>query len=118
MTLTGRAIDTDSPAGFTGSDSILVTAAEAGEYRVAVEPSDPKADAGLYVIRLAEIRPTVAEDLQVNEAALKVRQLAEKAASLRARGTQEERRQAVLKLDFDASRENATGGSLADWTTY
>jgi CHAT domain-containing protein/tetratricopeptide (TPR) repeat protein len=88
-------IDTDSPAGFTGSDSILVTAAEAGEYRVAVEPSDPKADAGRYVIRLAEIRPTVAEDFRINEAALKIRQLAEKAESLRGRGTREERRQAA-----------------------
>ena len=88
-------IDTDTPAGMSGGDSLLVTAAEAGQYKVAVEPSDPKADAGRYTIKLAEIRPTVAEDFQINEAAGKIRRLAEKAESLRGRGTREERRQAA-----------------------
>jgi CHAT domain-containing protein/Flp pilus assembly protein TadD len=88
-------IDTDSPAGFSGSDLILVTAAGAGEYRVEVTPSDPKADAGRYTIRLAEIRPTAAEDFQVNEAAAKIRRLAEQAKTLSGKGTREERRQAA-----------------------
>lgn len=88
-------IDTDTPAGFNGSDSILVTATDDGEYRVAVEPSDPKAEPGRYVIKLAEVRPTLAEDFQINEAAAKIRQLAEKAENLRGRGTREERRRAA-----------------------
>ncbi|HYJ47049.1 MAG TPA: tetratricopeptide repeat protein, partial [Pyrinomonadaceae bacterium] len=88
-------IESDSRAGFTGSDSILVTAADAGDYRVAVEPSDPKADAGRYVIRLAEVRPTSAEDFQVNEAASKILRLEEEAQSLSMRGTREERRRAA-----------------------
>ncbi len=88
-------IESDSRAGFTGSDSILVTAADAGDYRVAVAPSDPDADAGRYVIRLAEVRPTSAEDFQVNEAAAKILRLAEEAELLRGRGTREERRRAA-----------------------
>ena len=88
-------IETDSPAGFTGKDWILVTAAEAGEYKIAVEPTDSKAVAGRYIVTLAEIRPTVAEDNLINEAAMKIQKLAEKASTLRGRGTREERRQAV-----------------------
>jgi CHAT domain-containing protein len=87
-------IETDSPAGMTGKDWILVTAIEAGEYKIAVEPASPKAAVGKYVIKLAEIRPTVAEDNQTNEATLQIAKLAEKAGTLRGRG-REERRQAA-----------------------
>jgi len=88
-------IETDSPSGFLGEDLILVTAFDAGEYKIAVKPTDDRADTGRYTIKLAEIRPTVAEDFQINEAAMKIRQLAEKAGSLRAKGMREERRQAA-----------------------
>lgn len=88
-------IETDSRAGFTGSDWILVTAADEGEYGVAVAPSDPKADAGRYTIRLTDVRPTVAEDFQINEAAAKILRLAEEAETLSRRGTREERRRAA-----------------------
>ncbi|MEP6900994.1 MAG: CHAT domain-containing protein [Actinomycetota bacterium] len=88
-------IETDSPTGFSGKDLILVTANETGEYKIAVESSDEQADAGRYVIKLAEIRPTVAEDNQINEAAIKIRNLARQAETLRGRGTREERRQAA-----------------------
>lgn len=88
-------IESDSRAGFNGSDSILVTAADAGDYRVAVAPSDSEADPGRYVIRLAEVRPTAAEDFQVNEAAAKILRLAKEAEALSRRGTREERRQAA-----------------------
>ncbi|HEY0429807.1 MAG TPA: CHAT domain-containing protein [Pyrinomonadaceae bacterium] len=88
-------IETDSPAGFSGKDLILVTAREAGEYKIAVEPTDEQADAGKYEIKLAEIRPTVAEDNQINEAATKIRQLAGQAEILRVKPTREERRQAA-----------------------
>ena len=88
-------IETDSPAGMKGADSILVTATGAGEYKIAVAPTDEEADAGKYVIKLAEIRPTVAEDFQINEAALKIRELAKKAETLRSKPTRDERRQAA-----------------------
>jgi CHAT domain-containing protein len=90
-----RFIETDSPTGVLGSDLILVTASEAGEYKIAVEPSNPKADAGRYVIKLVEIRPTVAEDDQINEAARQINKLAASSAILRQKGTREERRQAA-----------------------
>jgi CHAT domain-containing protein/Tfp pilus assembly protein PilF len=88
-------IETDSPSGFLGKDLILVTASEAGEYKIAVEPTNPKANAGKYVIKLAEIRPTTPEDLQINEATKKIFELAAQAAALRTKGTREERRQAI-----------------------
>jgi len=88
-------IETDSPTGVLGKDLILVTASEAGEYRIAVEPSNPRADAGRYVIKLVEIRPTVAEDNQINEAARQISKLAAAAVVLRQKGTREERRQAA-----------------------
>jgi CHAT domain-containing protein/Tfp pilus assembly protein PilF len=90
-----RFIETNSPTGVLGNDLLLVTATEAGEYKIAVEPSNPKADAGRYVIKLAEIRPTHAEDHQINEASRKINELIEQAVSLRVKGTREERRQAV-----------------------
>ena len=90
-----RFIETDSPTGVLGKDLILVTASEAGEYKIAVEPSNPKADAGRYVISLVEIRPTVAEDNQINEAARQINRLAAAAVVLRQKGTREERRQAA-----------------------
>ncbi len=88
-------IETDSPAGMYGKDWILVTATEAGEYKIAVEPTDEKADAGKYSIKLTEIRPTVAEDFEINEAAMKIQKLAEQAVTLRGKGTREERHLAV-----------------------
>lgn len=90
-----RFIETNSPTGVLGSDLILVTASEAGEYKIAVEPSNPKADAGRYAIKLAEIRPTVAEDHQINEAAKKISELAASSEVLRQKGTREERRRAA-----------------------
>ena len=39
-------IETNSPTGMLGNDLILVTAAEAGEYKIAVEPADPKGECG------------------------------------------------------------------------
>lgn len=88
-------IETNSPTGMIGNDLILVTATEAGEYKIAVEPVDSNANAARYVIKLAEIRPTVAEDFQINEAALKIKNLADEAETLRLKPTREERRKAV-----------------------
>lgn len=90
-----RFIETDSPTGMVGNDLILVTAVEAGEYKIVVEPSNPKADTGRYVIKLAEIRPTLAEDNQINEATKRINELAKQAEGLRGKGTREERRQAI-----------------------
>lgn len=88
-------IEADSPAGMSGGDLILVTADTTGEFKIGVVPKEDKADVGRYVIKLTEMRPTVAEDFQINEAAMKIRQLAEQAETLRSKGTREERRQAA-----------------------
>ena len=95
-----RFIESESPSGAVGSDSILVTAIESGEYKILVEPSDSSAGAGRFVIKLAEIRPTVAEDNSINDAAMKIKLLAKQAETLRGRGTREERRQAVEKYQL------------------
>lgn len=88
-------IETNSPSGMTGGDLILVTAAEAGEYKIAVEPVDSKANAAHYIIKLAEIRPTAAEDFLINEAALKIKTLSDEAEILRLKPTREERQKAI-----------------------
>ena len=88
-------IETNSPTGMMGQDLILVTAIDAGEYKIAVEPVDEQADAARYVIKLAEIRPTTAEDFQINEAALKIKNLADEAETLRLKPTREERQKAI-----------------------
>jgi hypothetical protein len=41
-------IESESPSGLAGSDSILVTADGAGEYKIEVSPADPRAAAGKY----------------------------------------------------------------------
>ncbi len=92
-----RFIESESRSGSFGNDSILVTATDAGEYKISVEPFDESADAGRYIIKLAEIRPTIADDNLINEAAMKITALAKEAETLRGRGTREERRQAVEK---------------------
>jgi CHAT domain-containing protein/tetratricopeptide (TPR) repeat protein len=88
-------IETNSPTGMMGNDLILVTAADAGEYKIAVEPVDSKSNAARYIIKLVEIRPTIAEDFQINEAALKIKNLADEAETLRLKPTREERQKAV-----------------------
>lgn len=93
-----RFIETESPSGILGSDLILVTAPEAGEYRIEVSPADPRAAAGKYVINLAEIRPTAPQDFEINAAALKISKAANETTVLRAKGTIEGRRQALEKF--------------------
>lgn len=91
-------IETESPSGVLGGDLILVTAIETGEYKVAVTPADPKAAAGKYTIKLAEIRPTTPQDFEINEAARQVTKAGEETQILRAKGTREGRRQALEKF--------------------
>jgi CHAT domain-containing protein/Tfp pilus assembly protein PilF len=92
-------IETDSPSGMTGSDLILVTAVEAGEYKISVEPSSPKAAPGKYQIKLAEIRATAAEDNLINERAKQIGALLNEAEVLRQNGTRAGRRQAIEKYE-------------------
>ena len=91
-------IETESPSGILGTDSILVTATEAGEYKIAVSPANPKALTGKYQIKLTEIRPTAPQDFEINEAAAKITKVAEETHALRAKGTIEGRRQALEKF--------------------
>lgn len=88
-------IETDSPTGVLGKDLILVTARATGDYKMMVTPSDPSADVGKYSIKLAEIRPTTADDDLINDAAWKIRKLAAQAESLRGKSTRDERKQAA-----------------------
>lgn len=88
-------VETNSPTGMNGSDSILVPATAAGEYKIAVEPVDERTNAARFIIKLAEIRPTVAEDFLINEAALKIKNLFEEAETLRLKPSREERLKAV-----------------------
>ncbi|MBS1793431.1 MAG: CHAT domain-containing protein [Acidobacteria bacterium] len=93
-----RFIETESPSGLQGSDLMLVTAADAGDYRVEISPADPRAAAGRYVVKLAEIRPTVPEDAAINEAAVRITKLANETVPLRQKATRESRRQALEKF--------------------
>lgn len=91
-------IESESPSGLSGNDLILVTATETGDYKIAVSPADPRAVAGKYIVKLAEIRPTVPQDFEINEAAKKITKVAEETHVLRQKGTREGRRQALEKF--------------------
>jgi len=92
-----RFIETESPSGLFGDDLILVTALQTGVYKVFVSPANPRSPSGNYKILLKEIRQTVAEDLQINEAAKKITELAEETSAARAKGTIAGRREALAK---------------------
>jgi tetratricopeptide (TPR) repeat protein len=91
-------IEAESPSGILGNDLILVTATEAGVYKIEVSPADPRAAAGKYLIKLAEIRPTAAQDFEINAAAKKITEAGNATSALRAKGTIEGRRQALEKF--------------------
>ena len=91
-------IETESPSGTSGNDLMLVTASEAGAYKIEIEPADSRATAGKYLIKLSEIRPTEARDLEINQAAKKITEAANATNAMRARGTIEGRRQALEKF--------------------
>ena len=77
-------IETDSPAGMNGKDWILVTASMRANIKSLSSRLMKKPTREIMLIKLTEIRPTVAEDFRINEAALKIRKLAEQAETLRA----------------------------------
>ena len=91
-------IEAESPSGILGNDLILVTAIEAGEYKIEVSPADPKAGLGKYLIKLAAIRPTVPQDNEINAAAKKITEVGNETNALRQKGTIEGRRQALEKF--------------------
>lgn len=91
-------IETESPSGILGNDLILVTATEVGEYKIGVQPANPKALTGKYQIKLKEIRPSVPQDFEINDASAKITKAAEETHMLRAKGTVEGRRQALEKF--------------------
>jgi CHAT domain-containing protein/Tfp pilus assembly protein PilF len=93
-----RFIETESPNGILGKDWILVTAAQAGEYKIAVESIDPKALPGKFQIKLAEIRPSVAQDFEINLAAEQINSLGGETSELRQKGTRESRLLALEKF--------------------
>ena len=92
-------IITESPSGFFGNDLILVTAKEAGAYKIEVTPADPNAKSGKYSIVLKEIRPTVVQDFEINEASRKILTLAENATKAKYDGTVQGQRQAIVIWD-------------------
>lgn len=91
-------IETESPSGLLGGDLILVTATDAGEYRIEISPADPRAVSGKYIVKLTEIRATVQKDIEINKAAAQITKLANETTSLRQSGTREGRRAALEKF--------------------
>jgi tetratricopeptide (TPR) repeat protein len=94
-----RFLEAEIPSGSFGSDLILVTATESGEYKVAAEAADPRAPVGKYEIKLTEIRPTMAEDNLINERAKQITALANETNEMRQKGTREGRRQAIANFE-------------------
>lgn len=90
-----RFIESESPSGFLGNDSILVTAKEGGTYRIEVSPADPRSPKAKYAIKLTEIRTSSAKDFEINEATKKILTLANETVALRQSGTRENRRKAI-----------------------
>lgn len=88
-------IESESPSGLLGNDLILVTAIESGDYKVEVQPADPKAASGKYTIKLAETRQTIPQDFEINQAMQKILKLANETVILRQNGTREGRRTAI-----------------------
>lgn len=77
----------------------MVTAKEAGEYRVEVSPASPRARPGKYSITLKQVRPSVAEDFVINEASAKILTLAQEATVQKYKGTFEGTKIALEKWD-------------------
>lgn len=92
-------IETETPSGLFGNDLILVTAEKTGEYKVTVNPANPRSKLGKYTISLAEIRPTVTEDFEINKVAKEITKLAEETYYAKSRGTVEGRHEALAKWD-------------------
>lgn len=92
-------LEAQTPSGVLGNDLILVTATEAGEYKIAVETADPRAAIGKYQIKLAEIRPTVSEDNQYNERAGQIYALNNEIVALQPKNTREARQEIVGKYE-------------------
>lgn len=93
-----RFIESESPSGLFGKDSILVTAATDGAYKIEVSPADPRALVGKYEIKLTEIRATTEKDFEINAAAKKITEVANETAVLRQKGTREGRILALEKF--------------------
>ncbi len=91
-------IETESPSGLLGNDLILVTATEIGDYKIEISPADPKSPQGKYIVQLAEIRQTIPNDLEINQATAEILKLANETVPLRQSGTRENRRQAIEKF--------------------
>lgn len=88
-------IESESPSGLLGKDSILVTADAAGIYKIEVSPADPRSPNGKYLIKLSEIRTSLPQDFEINAAAKKITRVATEADAFRRNGTREGRRRSL-----------------------
>jgi CHAT domain-containing protein len=84
-----------SLSGLYGQENILMTAGEAGEYKLEVEPYLPNAVSGKYTIILKEIRPSTAKDFSINRANLALTDRISQAAVFRQNGTVRGKREAI-----------------------
>lgn len=91
-------IESESPSGMLGKDSILVTAAADGLYKIEVSPADSRSPLGKYFIKLTEIRPTISKDFEINAAAKQITEIANETVALRQKGTREARRETLQKF--------------------
>ena len=60
--------DIDSERTARGSETVVLVAEAAGNYKIEIEPSLPKAGVGTYAIQLSEIREATADEKLLHEA--------------------------------------------------
>ncbi len=88
-------LSSETPTGDFGTDSILVTAKEAGEYRVEVRINSTTKKSGEFSIELTEIRETVSEDIAENRTIEEIIGLAELIHKADKTGASADRREGI-----------------------
>jgi CHAT domain-containing protein/tetratricopeptide (TPR) repeat protein len=78
-----------------GTETVFAVAESPGEFRVEVQPSDKEAHAGVYEIRVEELRAATDKD----RLAVAAEKLLEEGDQLRDQRTAESRRKAILKYE-------------------
>ncbi|MEK7725344.1 MAG: CHAT domain-containing tetratricopeptide repeat protein [Acidobacteriota bacterium] len=88
----------ETPSGNFIKDIHLLTADETATYKLELFINSNDSKSGNYVIKLAEIRPTTAQDLEMTKATAEIRKLFLESKTLRDKGTAEGRKLGIEKL--------------------
>ena len=91
--------EVDSPNGARGPEPVDAIAEAAGEYRLEVKALDEKAETGRYEIKVEALREPTAEDRERMAAASALARALAEARQLRAQGTAESLRNAIIKYN-------------------